>query len=222
MEIDNLFKYGYSVFNNVVSDKIVKDFNKTLPSLPVFSTLEYSFGGQVREDINNSNEESSDAPLTLDKCKIKDVIESLDYTVELPQHWYWCSLSSQNGNEIWSIIIKKIKEIYKNYELSDEHTHVEMHIMPPHTFILRHDDGVVKNRLGAFLLPLNNKPRNGKGGDLVFDYWKSPTQHSIDTIESKVGDLIVLDFTQNNIKHEVTMIENWMRFNIVGFFYSKS
>jgi hypothetical protein len=226
MGINNLFKYGYTVFNNVVSDEIVKDFNKTFPSVPVFSKVEYSFEGQIRGDINHSNEETRDARETLDKFKIKDIIESSDYIVQLPQYWYWCSIPShpspRHWNEIESIIIKKLKEIYKNYELLDEDTHVEMHIMPPYTFISRHDDGVVENRLGAFLLPLNNKPRSGKGGDLVMNYGKSPDQQSTDIIESNVGDLIVLDFTQNNIEHEVTMIKNWIRLSLVGFFYSKS
>ena len=70
MGINNLFKYGYTVFNNVVSDEIVKDFNKTFPSVPVFSKTEYSFDGQIRGDINYSNEETRDVRETLDKFKI--------------------------------------------------------------------------------------------------------------------------------------------------------
>ena len=93
--------------------------------------------------------------------------------------------------------------------------------MPPGTFIEHHDDGVVENRLGAFLLPLHNKPPSGKGGDLVISDWKTPTRQIRDIIESNVGDLILLDFTENNIKHEVTKVENWIRLSLVGFFFSK-
>ena len=40
-------------------------------------------------------------------------------------------------------------------------------------------------------------------------------------IESKPGKLIILDFTKNNLYHELTELENWSRISFVGFFFQK-
>ena len=40
-------------------------------------------------------------------------------------------------------------------------------------------------------------------------------------IESKPGKMIILDFTKNNIYHELTELENWSRISFVGFFFQK-
>ena len=41
------------------------------------------------------------------------------------------------------------------------------------------------------------------------------------TIESKPGKLIILDFTKNNLFHELTELDNWTRISFVGFFFAK-
>lgn len=72
-----------------------------------------------------------------------------------------------------------------------------------------------------------NKPY--EGGDLIL--YPEPeidihgnfpdTKRNKITIKSKPGKLIILDFTKNNIFHELTELENWTRVSFVGFFFAK-
>ena len=231
MEINNLFKNGYTIFNNVVEkDEVDKVLIESL-KLPLFSKNALTFKKLIKKegapyqavDVNSISYYEDKDSLTLDRFRIKDIIKYDNYKVVQHQSWY-CGDVPQT-TPLWDEVIKKIfnkiQETYKNYELSLEDVIISLHIMPPGTFIEHHDDGVVENRLGAFLLPLHNKPPSGKGGDLVISDWKTPTRQIRDIIESNVGDLILLDFTENNIKHEVTKVENWIRLSLVGFFFSK-
>ena len=231
MEINNLFKNGYTIFNNVVEkdevDKVLKESLK----LPLYSKNDLTFkkyekvDGVIRELVPPAIPYFEDKdPLTSDRFRIKDIIKYDNYQVLQHQSWYWTDIHTDalsHWDELKNKIFNKIQETYKNYELSLEDIHITLHVMPPNSFIEHHDDGVVEKRLGAFLLPLHQKPPKGEGGDLVISNWKTPTRQIRDIIESNVGDLILLDFTENNIKHEVTLVENWIRLSLVGFFFSK-
>ena len=209
MEIANLFKNGYTIFNNVVEkDEVDKVLKKSL-KLPLYSNVDLSYHEYESNDIAAVTEIDSkpypftESPLTLARFSIKDIIKYDNYQVLQHQNWYWTDISS-HWDELKNKIFNKIQEIYKNYELSLEDTYITLHVMPPGSFIEHHNDGVVKNRLGAFLLPLHNKPPIGKGGDLVISEWKTPTRQVSDLIESKVGDMILLDFTENNIEKSLS------------------
>ena len=231
MEINNLFKNGYTIFNNVVEkDEVDKVLIESL-KLPLFSKNALTFKKLIKKegapyqavDVNSISYYEDKDSLTLDRFRIKDIIRYDDYQVLQHQSWYWTDIHTvyTHWAELIKKIINKLQETYKNHELSYEDNHITLHVMPPGSFIEHHDDGIVKNRLGAFILPLHQKPLRAHGGDLVISNWTTPTRQIRDIIESNVGDMVVLDFTENNTKHEVTIVENWIRLSLVGFFFSK-
>ena len=90
-------------------------------------------------------------------------------------------------------------------------------------FISKHDDGIVENRFCVVLIPMNNRPDEVdkftcSGGDLIL----YPDSDNVGIqVESKLGDIVILDFNHNNVKHEVTPVDKWIRYSLVGFLFKK-
>ena len=80
-------------------------------------------------------------------------------------------------------------------------------------YISGHADGIDGTRLCVLLMYLNDDWESGYGGEIVVN-------EEI-TIPPLFGNIVILDFTENNIEHEVPKVinENFERFAIIKFFY---
>lgn len=80
-------------------------------------------------------------------------------------------------------------------------------------FIKAHEDGFDARRLCVVLLYLNDDWKEGDGGELVI---KNNGKETI--VLPKLGNYAVLDFTKNNVTHEVLKVNNdFKRFSYIHF-----
>jgi hypothetical protein len=79
--------------------------------------------------------------------------------------------------------------------------------------IKMHEDGFDARRLCVVLLYLNDDWKDGDGGELVI---KNNGEKTI--VLPKLGNYAVLDFTKNNVSHEVLKVNNnFKRFSYIHF-----
>jgi Rps23 Pro-64 3,4-dihydroxylase Tpa1-like proline 4-hydroxylase len=109
-------------------------------------------------------------------------------------------------------ISSHISDIYniKNLRASQSATLIYNH----NHYMMPHRDGgaIDEERMCTSVLYLNDKPENGKGGDVIF---YNDSMEIIYTYTPKKGDLIIFDSLNNRLEkailHSVTKIENWER-----------
>lgn len=203
--MDKLFTDGYIVLKNII-DK--NDIDKLLNSLEE-SEL------HPRMDIEFKNEDNetqlSQRIHMNEKMKLNSVVDYLDKKTFVQQS-FWNDMNTLRISDFNSAY-KSVLDIY-NKEKVRENSNVQTYL--PGSFIRKHDDGVVENRFAVVLIPLNSKPKGATGGDLVL-YTKEDKEI---IIESNKGDVVILDFTQNNLKHQVTRVEDWCRVSFVSFLFN--
>jgi Rps23 Pro-64 3,4-dihydroxylase Tpa1-like proline 4-hydroxylase len=151
------------------------------------------------------------------------------------QEWYFGKLrvidNYGNLNESAKILQQLYTDVVKNLYKDDiinsedfnphttrhqeasiaEGTDVTMYIK--NNYITTHADGLDKTRLCVMLMYLNDDWENGYGGEIVVN-------EEI-TIPPLFGNIVILDFTQNNIEHEVLKVvnESFERYAIIKFFH---
>jgi len=145
------------------------------------------------------------------KVKVKSMSDYLDKKIFVTQ-FFWNDMSTVRFSDFKSAY-KSVLDIYNKKKVR-ENSNIQTYL--PGSFIKKHDDGVVKDRFAVVLIPLNSKPKGASGGDLIL-YTKEDEEI---VIESNKGDVVILDFTQNNLKHQVTMIEDWCRVSFVSFLFT--
>ena len=115
-------------------------------------------------------------------------------------------------------VLKIISKTFNNHKLDEDKSTFNIQVYMPFDEIPKHIDGQVENRFGAVILPITNKPKDAIGGDLILYDTEDDCPH---TIESKIGDMILIDFEKNDVFHEVTNVQNWIRGSIIGFLFKK-
>jgi len=203
--MDKLFVDGYMILKNVV-DK--NDIDKLLNSLDEYD-LEPRADIEFKEE-NNETLLSQKMNLN-EKIKVKSMLDYLDKKIFV-QQFFWNDMSTVRLSDFRSAY-KSVLDIYNKKEVK-ETANVQTYL--PGSFIKKHDDGIVKDRFAVVLIPLNSKPKGASGGDLIL-YTKEDKEI---VIESNKGDVVILDFTQNNLKHQVTTVEDWCRVSFVSFLFN--
>ncbi len=203
--MDKLFVDGYMILKNVV-DK--NDIDKLLNSLDEYD-LEPRTDIEFKEE-NNETLLSQKMNLN-EKIKVKSMLDYLDKKIFV-QQFFWNDMSTVRLSDFKSAY-KSVLDIYNKKEVK-ETANVQTYL--PGSFIKKHDDGIVKDRFAVVLIPLNSKPKGASGGDLIL-YTKEDKEI---VIESNKGDVVILDFTQNNLKHQVTTVEDWCRVSFVSFLFN--
>jgi len=102
-----------------------------------------------------------------------------------------------------NIIIPQIRETYYD---------INCHITP-------HEDGVDENRLFVILLYLSNDYKQGDGGEFnILD----KNNLIKETVTPEFGNVVVLDFTENNVSHSVNrVLRDYGRNALISFVYKK-
>lgn len=102
-----------------------------------------------------------------------------------------------------NITIPQIRETYYD---------INCHITP-------HSDGVDKNRLFVILLYLSNDYKQGDGGEFnILD----KNNLIKETVTPEFGNVVILDFTENNVSHSVNrVLRDYGRNALISFVYKK-
>ena len=170
--------------------------------------------------------------------KLQNYINELDTPPNFDnvgQEWYYGPLRvidnygniTEPAKTLQKLYIDVIKNLYKDdiVTIEDylphttrrqdgsivEGTDVTMYIK--NNYIASHADGIDGNRLCVLLMYLNDDWENGYGGEIIVN-------EEI-TVPPLFGNIVILDFTENNIEHEVLKVlnESFERYAIIKFFY---
>ena len=194
-----------SIFDSPESlKKIIKDFG--------FVNFQFDFNAHhgtefhFRANIQNSN---------IDKLlEFENIISSK--VSSFSQLWFYNNYPKENNDLLHNIFKKTIFELYteelKNYPFEFGQSQVDLTLFKKNNFIINHRDGFNEGRVCVLLMYLNDDYEVGFGGELkIGDI----------IIEPKLGNIVILDFVDNNVEHEVTPVlnENFKRFALTRFFH---
>lgn len=213
--------------NNFIKDKFLTDANGDINDRGLikdkpFVDLKYKFEGTFEnlKKIDNYLNELIE-------------IEPLNQT---GQTWYFGDLEwngidgklTPSAQLVESLYIQTIKNLYRDdiinkddyepYKIINQETSIvrgtDVTLYLKNNYINAHQDSEGDfNRLCVMLIYLNEDWENGYGGEIVVDEEL--------VIPPSFGNVVILDFTQNNISHEVLKIvnEDFERFALIKFFY---
>jgi Rps23 Pro-64 3,4-dihydroxylase Tpa1-like proline 4-hydroxylase len=154
-----------------------------------------------------------------DIAERRRVIEENNY--EIGQQWYETNGGSdliQSAFVYFQGLVKKIMvELYpelslerNNFRFNDAFT-----VFTKGDFIEPHTDGMNLGRLCVVLIYLSNENEYDQSGGV----FRIPDE-DVDLLPVK-GKFAILDFTRNNLKHEVTLVhDNFERFTYNSFVYN--
>ncbi len=139
------------------------------------------------------------------------------------QMWYQNQIEEGVAYDIFKTLIHRItldnyadvntSNIHiKSYSFRETYYGINSHITP-------HKDGLDENRLSVILLYLSNDYKSGNGGEFnILD-----ENHLIkETITPEFGNVVVLDFTENNVNHSVNrVLRDYGRNALISFIYKK-
>lgn len=115
--------------------------------------------------------------------------------------------------------IELFNKIFSKYYSVDATTvkHNFMHtLFNKDCFIKEHTDGGDKDRIAGLLIYLNEDYDKSKGGCLIVI--DPITGESIEVVP-ELGTVVVLDYTKNQISHEVTRVTDGERYAICNFIH---
>ena len=138
------------------------------------------------------------------------------------QSWYYknkCPFSTELIKELFNKTI--INELY-NEDIIDKDKYSKFYgiyqdtdftLYIKNNYIETHQDAEDKGRLAVFLMYLSDDYKDGYGGEIVVNNEK--------TVTPEFGNIVILDFTKNNLQHEVMPVldENFHRYAIINFLY---
>lgn len=208
--------------NSKIKDDINKYFDKILTKFDLKSNSE------INTIISSDSKKNEYIRLSLklegeyDSLKrLEKIINKFKYHIS--QCWYFNAAIQDNKlkKTLSDIYLKTIYDLYledivnkRNYQQIDISIGTELTLYTKNNFIELHEDGYVKNRLCVLLVYLNDDYQDGYGGELVIG------ESTI--VKPEFGNVVILDFTKNNVNHEVLQVidDNFKRFAFIKFFYN--
>jgi Rps23 Pro-64 3,4-dihydroxylase Tpa1-like proline 4-hydroxylase len=224
INIINHLRYDSALDTNIVPTELIDDYFTKLINdcgLNSNSSINYTLGNVENNYSTNlwlklqGNYESLVcAESSLDKVSLSN---------QKMQVWYYGEFSSIQYPKIpttlYNIYKKIISELYPNNQHSINNTikdnilNSELTLYKKNNFIDTHKDAYDGSRLCVILIYLNDDYQKGYGGEIVIE---SKTK-----VEPNFGNIVVLDFTQNNAVHHVEKVLNdeFKRYAFIKFFF---
>lgn len=128
----------------------------------------------------------------------------------LKQIWHW-KLENHNTN-LNNFLYDIFKEFY-DYVLDDLVIYSTTTLFTKDCFIDLHRDGANNDRIAGILIYLNKNYDESNGGLLIIE--------NEEKIIPEFGNVVLLDYTQNNVQHEVTKVIEKDRRAICAFIHKK-
>lgn len=138
---------------------------------------------------------------------LNETKKELIQTDDLAQIWFSAYDTSNETN----LLLKSI--LYKFYEYTNVNFLNALTLYNDGCFIIPHEDGEDPNRILGILIYLNKNYDESNGGNLIL---KNETK-----IVPEYGKVVVIDYTQNSVNHEVTKVINGERYAICAFIHTK-
>jgi len=194
---EELLKNGYIVFNiDTTNVELNKAYEESIDN-NVFNFLKISF---------NSVSDNRQTPFTnfIENENKKNKILNED---KLEQIWHW-KLETKYNEFIYSIFKK-----FYDYKFDELNIMSSLTLFTKGCFINEHYDGGNSDRVAGILIYLNKNYNEENGGCLVL---KDNTK-----IIPEYGRVVIIDYTQNSVKHLVTPVIENDRKAICAFIHKK-
>lgn len=190
--------------NGFVSFDITSQYELELLS-KIYSNLSHDEFNKLVVSYDNVSHTHQVEPSTFEKLnKTKDELIETD---NLAQIWFSAFDSSSETN----LLLKSI--FYKFYEYTDVDFLNIITLYNNGCFIIPHLDGKDPNRIMGVLIYLNKDYNEANGGNLIL---KNETK-----IVPEYGKVVIIDYTQNSVEHEVTKVLEGERYAICAFIHKK-
>ena len=119
-------------------------------------------------------------------------------------------------------VIELLNKIFLKYYSIDTDLlkhHIAYTLFNKGSFIVEHTDGSDANRIAGVLIYLNENYDKNDGGCLIVN--DTNTGEKIEVVP-EMGNVVVLDYTENQIPHEVTKVLKGNRYAICTFIHYKT
>jgi hypothetical protein len=194
---EELLKNGYIVFNiDTTNVELNKAYEESIDN-NVFNFLKISF---------NSVSDNRQTPFTnfIENENKKNKILNED---KLEQIWHW-KLETKYNEFIYSIFKK-----FYDYKFDELNIMSSLTLFTKGCFINEHYDGGNSDRVAGILIYLNKNYNEENGGCLVLE--------DNTKIIPEYGRVVIIDYTQNSVKHLVTPVIENDRKAICAFIHKK-
>lgn len=212
------------LYNNIDSflfcghlNTTVRDFFKQMESdYKDLLGLDYEYKNQRNRAIDKTKDAGFDPDFlsafipssSIDKIKsIKDVIFN-KFMIAQNQSWFQGHLEYEQEIAIRNIQKKILKYFYNGrfddvdlYFPPKQECQISLTSFSKGSLITDHADGANPRRLAAILIYLNKDWDIKNGGNLIVRKNEKET-----LVPAEYGQVVILDFTENNVHHEVTPV----------------
>ena len=209
-------RYDATIHNGVLLYSI-DDFFKNLKN--EFHLL---YNTSIKHNIIHTNDIRLNLNLNATYSELVECKNKLDELVNISdkdQSWFYNQPHRHPDHrriisELYKQIFLKIYPDYvgKSFNSADPFG-FDLTLYEKNDFIVPHSDGVDPNRICVILVYLNDDYQPDYGGELIIE-------KNI-TVTPEFGQVVILDFTNNNVNHSVNIIkhESFKRFAFIRFFY---
>lgn len=189
---------------------------------------------KLRNEILNVQDYSADDIENRLRCKYNydDIINQYEHNIlpsKVPERdawvrknefnvWQkWWEFKYPNENYFREIARKILKNFYPDYssKLDNFQTEGQMALFEDGHFIDAHNDGENKGRLCVIIFYLSDEIKNLNGGGELKIFTTTGKEFTVDPF---FDNFCIMDFSKNNIKHEVKRVTNgFKRFTYINF-----
>lgn len=194
---EELLKNGYITFDIDTNHTELNRIYTELIDNNVFNQLKISFN-----DISENNSSPS-ADFIKNELKKTELL-NID---NLEQIWHW-----KEDQKCYDLLYSIFKKFY-DYDFDKLNIMSTLTLFTKGCFINEHIDGRNKDRIAGILIYLNKNYNEENGGCLILE---DDTK-----IIPEYGRVVVIDYTQNSIKHSVTPVIENDRKAICAFIHKK-
>lgn len=190
--------------NGYVSFDITSEYELNLLST-IYSNLPNTDFNKLVVSYGNVANDYPLNPSTLEK--LNEIKKELVKTDNLAQIWF----AAQDTSTETNLLLKSI--FYKFYEYTNVNFLNILTLYNDECFIIPHEDGKDRDRILGILIYLNKNYDESNGGNLIL---KNETK-----IVPEYGRVVLIDYTQNSVNHEVTKVIDGERYAICAFIHKK-
>jgi len=194
---EELLKKGYITFDIDTNHNELNRIYTELIDNDKFNQLKISYN-----DVSNNNA----SPFNFFNLNENKKNKLLNVN-NLEQIWHW-----KQDQECYDLLYSIFKKFY-DYDFDKLNIMSSLTLFTKGCFINEHNDGRNKDRIAGILIYLNKNYNEENGGCLILE--------DNTKIIPEYGRVVIIDYTQNSIKHSVTPIIENDRKAICAFIHKK-
>lgn len=195
-----LFKKGYTTFN--LYDLNDSEINQALDEL-------YLLGNEEFKTLRYKKIKDDSAIFIKDSFENLEVVKNSVKKDNLFEIWYYNDVSPKN--KFNKSLLNKIKQFFYNEDLDIFYHTSHITMYNDKCFLTEHNDGFNPNSKYkcVILIYLNKEDEIKEGGELILD--------GNIKIKPILGNVAMMDFTKNDVKHGVINVHGYNRKCFLNF-----